>query len=294
MSVVTLLSDIGEPDGSPPPSPGALRAWPGMQGRAELGFVRLDGADRLARLYQRAPLRVLFPTPPAGEPPIAALVTTSGGLAGGDRMDLSVQVGSQARALVMASAAEKVYRSAGPDTLVDVTLTAEAGAVLEYLPQETILFNGARLRRMTRINAAKGARVLAGEMLVFGRTARGETFTDGLVRDAWDVRRDGRLIWADALHLDDPTVLQAPAGFGGAVAVAALVALLDDPAAGRDLLRGLEHGGRFGATVVHGVLVARWLDSDAQRLRQSFGRAWAALRAAALGLAETMPRLWEI
>jgi urease accessory protein len=276
MSVVTLQSDVR------------------MHGRAELGFVRADGVDRLERLYQRAPLRVLFPDPPAGEPPLAALVTTSGGLAGGDRLELAVTVGEQARAVVMASAAEKIYRSTGPDTVVEVAARAESGATLEILPQETILFDGARLRRSTRLDAAAGARVLAGEMLVFGRTARGERLSHGLVRDAWELRRGGRLVWADALHLDDMALLKAPAGFGGAVAAASLVALLDDPAAARDRLRGLEQGGRFGATVVNGVLVARWLDDDARRLRRGFGAAWAMLRAAELGLAERMPRLWEI
>jgi len=269
-----------------------------MHGRAELGFVHADGVSRLARLYQRSPLRVLFPDPARDEPPQAALVTTSGGLAGGDRLELAVQLGPQARAVVVASAAEKVYRSDGADTVVEVGLDARSGAWLEVLPQETILFDGARLRRRTRIEAAADAGLMAGEILIFGRTARAERMRGGLVRDAWEIRRDGRLIWADALHLEGDIIrhLDAPAGFGGAAAAATLVLLCEDTAgacaAVRDWLG--DYPGRAGATVVNGVLVARWLDEDARRLRTSFGRVWAGLRHAAAGLPESLPRLWDI
>ncbi len=269
-----------------------------MHGRAAITFRRAEGVDRLAHLFQQAPLRVLFPDPPAGEPPQAALVTTSGGLAGGDRLELSVEVGSESAGLVVASAAEKVYRSTGPDTTVDISLRVEAGGWLEVLPQETILFEGARLRRLTRLELAPDARALVGEMLVFGRTAKGERLATGLVRDAWEIRRTGRLIWADALHLDGDLAarLAAPAGFGGAVAGATLVLAAPDPGLHRDRVRALldGSGGRAGATVVNGLLVARWLDGDAARLRRSFGKVWAALRHAAAGLPERLPRIWEI
>jgi urease accessory protein len=270
------------------------------RGRAALKFVQLDGESRLAELYQHDPLRVLFPEVPADEPPCAAIVTTSGGLVGGDVLDIEVSLGPGARALVMPQAAEKVYRSAGADCRVDVALTLGAGGWLEWLPQETILFDGARLRRLTRIDMAPGARVFAGEMLVFGRTARGERLTTGLVRDAWEIRRDGRLIWADALHLDDGLagILAHPAGFDGAVAAATTV-YVDDGAGqlldvARELLPGDVPGLRTAATVVNGVLITRWIGRDARRLRHCFGRYWAGFRARAAGLPARLPRLWEI
>lgn len=257
-----------------------------MHGRAAVAFA----GGRLARLYQQAPLRVLFPDPPVGEPPVAALVTTSGGLTGGDRLEVGVTVGEGTRAVVVASAAEKIYRSTGADVTVAVDLTAAPGARLEFLPQETILFDGARLRRRTSLDLSGDAWALAGEMLVFGRTARGERFTHGLARDEWAVRRDGRLVWADALHVDGPAVLDSPAGFAGAVACATLILAAPDPDARCVQVRGLlvGYGGRAGATVVNGLLLARWLDEDAQRLRQSFGTVWGALRGG------PMPRLWHI
>lgn len=265
-----------------------------MHGKAEIVFTPAG----LGRLYQRAPLRVLFPTPPEGEPLHASLVTTSGGLTGGDRIELAVTAEPGARGQVAASAAEKLYRSTGPDTCIDIQLTAGDGSWLEVLPQETILFQSSRLRRATRLEVSGEARVLAGEMLVFGRTARGERLTEGLAREAWEVRRDGRLVWADALHLegDIGRLLDSPAGLGGATACASLVHVGPDAAELLGPLRAVlePYEGRAGATLVNGLLSARWLDTDAQRLRRSFGEAWAELRHLAAGLPRRLPRLWEI
>jgi urease accessory protein len=265
-----------------------------MHGRAEIVFE----TGRLGHLYQRAPLRVLFPTPPEGEPIQAALVTTSGGLAGGDRLDLEVRTGADASGVVVASAAEKIYRSIGPDTHVQVHLTAEAGSWLEFLPQETILFEGARLRRALRLDLATGARAMVGEILAFGRAARGESLTTGLVRDAWEIHRDGRLVWAEALHLDGDLAarLKAAAGLGGATACATLVLAAPDPDGLCCLVRSLleDHQGRAGASVINDLLIVRWLDEDGARLRKSYGMVWAALRQAAAGLPNILPRIWEV
>jgi urease accessory protein len=265
-----------------------------MRGRADIAF----GPGGVTRLFQQAPLRLLFPDPSAGEPIQAALVTTSGGLAGGDHMELDARAEDGAKGVIVVGAAEKLYRSTGPDTLVRISLAAGDGAWLEVLPQETIIFDGARLRRSTGLDIGGTGRILAGEMLVLGRTARGERLTRGLVRDSWEVRRDGRLVWADALHLDGdlPAKLGGPAGFGGAVASATLVLAGGDPGPLLDHLRGVQegYGGRAGATMVNGLLLARWLDEDAARLRRNFGAAWAALRYLAAGLPPKLPRLWEI
>ena len=283
------------PDSAPAP----LR--PLTHGTAEVAFRQRDGASRLAHLYQHDPLKVLFPAVPAGEPPWAVLVTTSGGLVGGDRLDIRARVGEGAGALVPTQAAEKVYRSLGPDCRLTVDLAVEPGGALEWLPQETILFDRARLRRTTRAELAGDARLMAGEVLVFGRTAMGERFGTGLARDAWEIRRDGRLVWADALHLDGDcaAVLADPAGFGGAVSVGTVLcagpgaAELLEPA--RDLLDAMPAGAvRAGATLVEGILIVRWLAEDARALRTAYGGFWAELRARFLGRPARLPRLWHV
>ena len=158
--------------------------------------------DRLARLEQRAPLRVLFPRVAADELVEAVLLNTGGGVVGGDRLAVEIEAGPDARMRLTTQAAEKVYRSAGPSCALDVRLAAGRDAWLEWLPQETILSDGCRIRRQLVLDLAPGARALAGEVVVFGRAAHGEALSAGALSERWWLRRDGRLLWADALRLD--------------------------------------------------------------------------------------------
>ena len=273
-----------------------------VEGSAAVRFRARDGATELAHLYQSDPLRVLFPRPEQSEPATGVLVTTSGGLVGGDRLDVAVTSGAGAAGRVLGQAAEKVYRSAGADSRINVRLQVDRDGWLEWLPQETIVFENARLRRLTTAEVAPDARLLAGEIVVFGRTAMGERVTAGLVRDAWDVYRDGRLVWSDAVHIDDALkqTLAAPSGFDGAVAFASLVYVGDDAAdrlaTARDLLTAISNDGtlRAGATVLGDVLVVRWLGRETRPLRQAYGGFWAAFRHNLAGYPQTMPRLWDI
>ena len=278
---------------------GKAKLLPRMQrsdGAAELGFARRFGVTRLAHLYQHDPCRFLFPQVDPGELLTAVLVTTSGGLAGGDCVRVGLSAGAGTAALVTSQAAEKVYRSTGPDTLLDIQVRVEADAWLEWLPQETILFDGARLNRRTELNVAPGGRLLAGECAVFGRTAHGESFTRGLLHDAWRVRCGERLIWADALRVDgDATgLLQHPAGFAGAVAHATIVYVADDAPAWLDLARDCldGSGSRTGVSAVAGLLLVRLLGQNAQVLRRDIARFWAGFRHGVAGWPPQVPKLW--
>jgi urease accessory protein len=288
------ISRYDEADDAPSPEP-PQRLERG-DGAAEITFVRRDGVNALSHLYQRTPCRVLFPQPSPGDPPLAALLTTSGGLAGGDRLRLAVTVAADAAATTTTAAAEKVYRSLGPDAQVGVALRVEAGGWLEWLPQETILFDGARLHRRVGADLAPGARLLAAETIVLGRTARGERFMRGLLHEAWRIRRDGRLVWADALRLEDDIAarLDGP-GFGGAVAVATAAYVGDDAPALLPLARSLAEDGdcRGGASLVNGVLLARFIGERADMLRRALMRYLAGVRHAAAGFPAALPRLWH-
>lgn len=272
-----------------------------MDGRVELGFRADPGGTRLSGLYHRAPLRALFPSPTEPEMATAVLVTTSGGLVGGDRLAVEVTAEAGASAQVTAQAAEKVYRSTGATCCIDVALRAEAGSWLEWLPQETILFDGARLARCTRIDGARDARVLAGELLVFGRHARGELVRHGSLSERWEIWQAGRLVWADALMLGDDLAraLTAPACLAGAAAVATTVYLGQESMSALALARDLTQAETACdmltvATCVGGVVVVRWLGRDARALRDAFGRFWAAFRHRIGGFAERLPRVWAI
>jgi urease accessory protein len=251
---------------------------------------------RIADLYQRDPCRALFPMSEPGDVFQAVMLTTSGGLTDGDRVAVSISAGRNTRALVTTQAAEKIYRARAENTVISVDLDVQAGAWLEWLPQETILFDGARFRRETRIALAADARLLAAEIVVFGRAARGERIVSGHYLDRWRVAREGRLVWADALGWSDdpPAALKHPAGFGGAAALATIVyagpdapALLDDTRAAL-----ADTKCRSGATLVNGLLVARILADGAQSLRSDLAQLWCSLRQKAGNLPPVLPRTW--
>jgi urease accessory protein len=271
-----------------------------VDGEARIAFRRrADGVIGLADLYQRAPCRVLFPTTEADEPVQAVLLTTSGGLTGGDRTRVSVSVEAGARATVTTQAAEKIYRAL-PDTgdaVVQVEMQVGDGAWAEWLAQETIVFEGSRLRRLFAADVAATGRLLAVESIVFGRTAMGEFFNSGMLHDAWRISRAGRLIWADALHLDgDIQRLRAmPFGFGSSVACSTILY------AGADAPQQLNEARRLlsdcalpcGATSLDGIMLVRIMADDATELRAAVMKLIAGIRQAAASLPARLPRVWH-
>jgi urease accessory protein len=259
-------------------------------GAACLRFARRGPSSALADLYQRAPCRVLFPHPPAHEPPQAVLVTTTGGLTGGDRLRIDVAVDAGASATVTTQAAEKLYRALDGEAEIEIALSVQRGGWAEWLMQETILFDGARLRRRTEIDVAAGARLLAVESLVFGRRAMGEDFTRGAVFDSWRLRRDGRLRWADAQRFD-AAERNLRFAYAGAAAAATLLYVGADAPARLSLVREtLDCNG--GATLIDELLLVRVLADDAAALRATIATLITRLRNAA-GFAAGVPRVWQ-
>jgi urease accessory protein len=273
-----------------------------VHGVAEIGFALKDGATRLAHLYERHPLRVLFPSPIAGDIPVAVMVMTSGGLVAGDRVAITVDVGARAAAHVTASAAEKTYRSIGPIIQVDQHLSVASGGWLEFLPPETIVFDQAKLRRQTRVDLQGDGGFLGGGILVFGRIAMGERFRDGLLHEGWEICRNGVLVWGDALHIADDVaaIMDDPACFAGAAACATLILAprggdlhpFVEPARAIQQLSAAE-ALRAGVTTVNGLLVARWL-GDPVAVRRAYAELACHLRQAAMGLLPRLPRLWHV
>jgi urease accessory protein len=273
-----------------------------VHGVAEIGFAVCDGATRLSHLYELNPLRVLFPAAEAGDAALAVLVTTSGGLVAGDRIDITVEVGNGAVAHVTGSAAEKIYRSTGATIEVEQRLEVQSGGWLEYLPPETILFDRARLRRHTRVDLLGDAGFLGGGLLVFGRIAMGERFHQGLLHEGWEIHRDGALVWGDALHVEDDVaaIMDDPACFAGAAACATLILAPrgGNPRPFVERARAVQQqsaaeGLRAGATAINGLLVARWL-GDPLAVRHAYAELACHLRQAAMGLPPRLPRLWHV
>lgn len=272
--------------------PSALPDLPALQRARGCGRIAVgaeDGRTRLARLYQEGCGKIRLPKDARAEGLEAVLINSSGGLTGGDRMTWAAEAGAGARLTLTTQACEKVYRARDGQAEVRTALTVGEDARVDWLPQETILFDGGALSRRLEADLAPGARLLAVEAVILGRTAMAETVRVGALRDRWRVRSEGRLIFADDLRMDGPIAdlaAQAPV-LAGARAFASL--LLVDANAGRFLtpLRAAL-GSTGGASAFDGKLFARVTASDGFELRRALLPALEILRDGA-----PLPRVWS-
>ena len=260
-----------------------------LRGEIRASFTARGERTQISQLYESGGLRLKHPNPHAGCE--AVLLNTGGGFAGGDKADLRFALGDKAEVTLTTQAAEKIYRGA-PAAELDVALDLGEAARLDYLPQETILFDGARLRRRLTLDMAATARALLVEITVFGRLARGETAIRGGFRDSWRIRRAGKLVFADETRLDGEigALLDRPA-IGGGARSTALVVLADEAAEDRlgELRAVLDchaEGVEAGASAFNGLLVARCAAPSPEPLRAAIVAAIACLRG------HPPPRVW--
>jgi urease accessory protein len=242
-------------------------------GGVELSARCDRGITRLVRLHQAAPIRALFPRRAPGEPLHAVLVNTGGGMVEGDRLGVALDAAAGAQLSLTTQSAEKVYRSLSATCIQTTAITLGADATVVWWPQETILFDGARLARRLTARLDRSARFLAVETIMFGRAARGEQLTHGLLHDAWAIERAGRLVWADATRLegDIAAVRRRPFGFGEAAGYATILYAGPDAETHLEATRAActYAAEQAGATIVNGLLLVRVLDRDEARLRQA-------------------------
>jgi len=219
------------------------------------------------------------------------MLNTGGGVAGGDRLDLSIGVGEGGQATIAAQAAERFYRARTADapSSVRTRLTVAAGAALEWLPQETILFDRCALDRRLEVDLAPDARFLGVETVVFGRTAMGERVQQGWLRDLIRVRRGGERLLHDAIRLNGEidAALQRPAVGGGARVVATMAYAAPDAGEKLEAVRIAMGAAEAGASVWNGMLIARILGADSASVRGTVVAVLAILRDA-----RPLPRVW--
>lgn len=280
------MPTAAEPFATPTAAPALERA----RGRVVVGFAAAGGVTRLETLFQAGSAKARLPRVHGG-PPVAVLINTAGGLTGGDRMSAEIAVGDGARAVATSQAAERLYRSAGGPARLSTRLSVGAGGRLDWLPQETIVFDGAALARTTEVTLAADAAFLGVESFVLGRAAMGETVRRAAIEDQWRIRRAGRLVFADALRLDgDPAaILAGPATGAGARAFATLVLATPDAGDRLDAARALldAGGAEGGASLAGEVLVVRLLAPGGAALRRALAHLVEGLSQAPL------PRVWS-
>lgn len=246
-----------------------------------------DGMTRRGALHESGSLRVRFPSP-EGEGLSGVFVNTAGGVAGGDRFDIEIAAGQGSQLTLTTAAAEKVYRAPGAAAQLSIALKVAAGAHLAWLPQETILFDRARVRRRFDITLDENASLLLCEIVVFGRTAMGERMEQGEFVDSWRMRRGGRLVFAETVRLGGDIgakLARSAVAKGGAAIGTALIVPGDEALVDRIREASESFSGEVGISAWNGFAMARFCAQDAARLRADMMAVLARTGAA-------LPRLW--
>ncbi|MBY0578042.1 MAG: urease accessory protein UreD [Burkholderiales bacterium] len=270
----------------------------GWQARLSLGFERREDATVLARREHVGPLRVQKPFHPEGPAVCHALVLhPPAGIAGGDELEIAVRVGDEAHALLTTPGAGKWYRSAGSWASQTIRLEVGAAGVLEWLPQETIVFDGAMARMQMRVSLAANACFIGWEVLCLGRRASGECFDSGAIHMHTRIEREGRPIWLERGTLEGGApLLHSSAGLAGYSICATLLATAGPDASVTRACRELipeEAGALHGLTQLPDILVARYLGHSSEAARNWMTALWHLLRPVMPGRVAIDPRIWR-
>ncbi len=272
-------------------------AHSGWRARLALGFGRRGARTLLERRVQEGPLVVQKPLYPEGEKVCHAIVVhPPGGIAGGDELDIALDAGEGAHGLLTTPGAAKWYRTAGPLARQRVAIDVARGAALEWLPQDTIVFDGALARLSTQVRLAREARFLGWEILCLGRTGSGERLARGSCRIETEIVIDGRLAWRERGCIDGGgALLEVSAGLAGKPVFGTLYASFPGigPAQLAECREARSEEGETGVTLVPGVLLARYLGDSGESARRYFAAVWRALRPALAGREASEPRIWR-
>ncbi|MFP4120985.1 MAG: urease accessory protein UreD [Coleofasciculus sp.] len=272
------------------------------QGSLELVYADDQSKTRLVRDRITSPLKVQRPFYPEGQGVCHTVVLhTAGGIVGGDRLSQTIHLQDNAQALITTAAASKIYRSNGQRARQQIHIQVEAGACLEWLPQETIVFNGAVYQQQMKVELAPGASWLAWEITRFGRTARKERFLQGDWRSHTEIWQQGRPLWIDRQWLPGgEAVLDSPHGLAGQPIVGTLIwigqpvssEIIDNA---RSLWTATQRQGEAGVTQTQAQgLLCRYRGSSTTEVRNWFTQVWQCLRLTYLGRNVSQPRVWLV
>jgi urease accessory protein len=273
----------------------------GWLARLRLAFARRGEQTVLVGNHHRGPLRVQKSLYPEGGSVCQAIVLhPPAGIAGGDQLAIGVDVGAGAQAQLTTPGAGKWYRSGGADASQRIDFSVGEGATLEWLPQESIVFDGARARMETHVSLAADSRYIGWDILCLGRAAAGERFEHGRFDLFCRVDRDSRPIWLERGGFDGcDALLSSPAGWAGATVCGTLLCAfpeLPQKAAGLlEVCRAIApaDGASHALSVLPGILVARYLGDSSEAARHWFADLWAILRPACCGRPAVIPRIWN-
>jgi urease accessory protein len=269
------------------------------QARLSLGFADDAGTTRMVERSHFGPLRVQKPLYPEGREVCQAIIVhPPGGVVGGDELSIDAYANANAKAFITTPGAAKWYKANDRVSRQDVHLKIADHASLEWLPQETILFNAANVRLNHAVSLAEHASYVGCEILCFGRTASGESFESGRVEQRTEIRRDGKLLWYEQGAISGAS-MHSPLAMAGKTVCATLIAVgktLRPSVIGAvrdEAARHLMGADQFGATQMKSVFVVRYLGHSSEAAKQLITRAWQTLRPELLDREAVLPRVWN-
>lgn len=258
------------------------------RGRAGVVLALSEGQVRLTDLHQSGCAKAFLPRVHSPVPE-AVFLNTAGGLTGGDHVEFTLKLGGGARAVATTQTAERAYASAGGCARMEVSLQVGQNASLDWLPQETILFERSSLARRTVVDLAAGSAFLMAEMVVLGRGAMGEILREIVFSDWRDIRREGRPVIVEPLRIAAPTLAAGAAALGGARAIATIIHVADRAEAALAPVRAaLPDGVEAAASAWQGRLVVRLLGPDLFPVKRAVADILRVLRG------QPLPRVWQI
>lgn len=281
------------------PRPVLTEAPQNWQGKLCLVFANRRGATQLVHNEGQAPLKVQRPFYPEGDEVCHSVIMhTAGGIVGGDRLTFDIRLHPNSKALITTPAASKIYRTNGSEAYQSLQVEVAEGACLEWLPQETIVFNQALFRQTLRVNLAPTAQWIGWDIVRFGRSARGERFIEGTMRSHTEVWRGDRPIWIDRQWLEgSETSWASPHALGGCSVVGSL-AWIDQAVDSDwvDKVRSLWIGETHttGVTRLQSGLLCRYRGNSTTEARQWFIQVWHLIRSRGLGRSTCVPRVWGV
>ena len=274
----------------------------GWHGHLNLVYANRSGVTQIIHNQMQAPLKVQRPFYPEGKEVCHSVILhTAGGVVGGDRLSLNVHLQANAKALITTAAAGKIYGSSGQSAQQNIDLQVDSGANLEWLPQETIVFDGAMYRQDLRVELAPQASILLWEITRFGRTARGKNFLSGEWRSHTEIWQQNSPLWIDRQLLQGGSgMLESPHGLAGKPVIATL-AWVGQPVTAEiiEKVRALRCeetiypvNSMVGVTRIPNGLLCRYRGSSTAAARDWFVNIWHLLRLSFSQRPCCWPRVW--
>ncbi|MCX7595368.1 MAG: urease accessory protein UreD [Fischerella sp.] len=283
----------------------SVNSW---HGKLNLVYAHSQSGTQLIFDRNQAPLKVQRPFYPEGQQVCHSVILhTAGGIVGGDRLSYHLHLQPHAQALITTAAAAKIYRSKGMISRQTIEIKVDAGACLEWIPQETIVFNNALYRQDLRVELATESRYLSWEITRFGRSARGEKFLQGEWRSSTEIWQQGKPLWIDRQWVPgDEEIFYSPHGLAGQPVVGSLVYIGQEVSSeivkkARNLWQfPIPHSPlpiphpQIGVTRLEHGFLCRYRGSSTAEVRHWFISVWQLLRMSFLNRGNCIPRVWQI